>query len=497
MAAIQVLEASLPPSPETIHGETSQSHPNAPALFNPCGLAVSAAGAIYIADTGHHRICVLEDGRLRVLAGSGARGYKDGAGQEAAFAHPCGLVIDSENVLFVADCGNHRIRQVTLEGVVSTVAGNGTAAHRDGQGQSASFFNPCGIAIDLNDVLYVADYSNNSVRAVSKGGVVATLRSNDDDTQLDAPYGIAVHLERTDTGTAARVYVSSYHSNSLATLSPEGRIEILAGCGAARHEDGVGADAAFHAPNGLAINADGELYVADSGNHCVRKVDRDGTVITIAGTGHPGMSSREFNSPCGLCICILPEQGPVLLVTDRSNCCVRLMPLDALPPPRIAPSTLRDDLRRLVDRDDGVEGEIVFEVEGRSLRVSKAVLSVRCCHFRAMFTSGMRESSEGRVRVPHVSYVVFRGLIDYLVTDHLPGTLSTEAVLDLMMLANAYGVQRLEQLCELSLAARLSEQNAAELSRCAELIGACQLKRASAKLLAGGGAAVALPVECR
>lgn len=274
-------------------------------------------------------------------------------------------------------------------------------------------------------------------------------------------------------------------------------MEILAGCGAGRHEDGVGVDAAFNAPNGLAINADGELYVADSGNHCIRKVARDGKVVTIAGTGHPGMSSQEFNSPCGLCICILPEQGPVLLATDRSNCCLRLMPLDSLPPPRIAPSTLRDDLRRLVDREDVVEGEIVFEVEGRSLRVSKAVLSVRCCHFRAMFTSGMRESNESLVRVPHVSYNVFRGLIDYLVTDQLSATLSTEAVLDLMMLANAYGVLRLEQLCELYLSARLSEHNVAELSRCAELIGACQLKRASAKLLEGSGAAASPTVECR
>jgi sugar lactone lactonase YvrE len=168
---VQVLPGTLPPSPESIMAGGC-----GPALFNPCGLAVAANGEVFIADTGHHRLCVLDhSGVLRVLAGCGARGFADGAGLEAAFAHPCGLTIDSEGTLYVADCGNHRIRRVTPDGVVSTVAGNGSAAHRDGQGRAASFYNPCGITVDHRDTLYVADYSNNCVRVVSKGGVVATI----------------------------------------------------------------------------------------------------------------------------------------------------------------------------------------------------------------------------------------------------------------------------------------------------------------------------------
>ena len=95
-SAIEVLEGTLPPSPEAVHLPGCGT-----ALFNPCGLAVGADGHTYIADTGHHRICVLKNGVLSVLAGSGARGCWDGKGTEAMFAHPCGLAISPEGTIFV------------------------------------------------------------------------------------------------------------------------------------------------------------------------------------------------------------------------------------------------------------------------------------------------------------------------------------------------------------------------------------------------------------
>ena len=130
---------------------------------------------------------------------------------------------------------------------MSTLAGSGQPAHRDGHGRHACFYNPCGVAIDYlsNDVLYVADYSNNCVRAVSRSGLVSTL-AKEADTPLDSPYGIAVHVEvlaAPACGTEATVYVSSYHSHSLARISPEGKVSILAGCGAPLHRDGWGSPA--------------------------------------------------------------------------------------------------------------------------------------------------------------------------------------------------------------------------------------------------------------
>lgn len=120
---IGLLEGTLPPTPETIHTASC-----GPALFNPCGITCSLTGTVYIADTGHHRICKLHAGVLTVLAGSGARGYADGAGLDAMFSHPCGLATDTEGNIFVADCGNQRIRQISPEGVVITIAG-GRCAH--------------------------------------------------------------------------------------------------------------------------------------------------------------------------------------------------------------------------------------------------------------------------------------------------------------------------------------------------------------------------------
>lgn len=434
---------------------------------------------------------MLKDGVLSVLAGSGARGCNDGRGTEAMFAHPCGLTVSPEGTVFVADCGNHRIRQISPDGDVTTLAGSGNSGYKDGHGRHACFYNPCGIAIDYisNDVLYVSDYSNNCVRTVSRSGLVSTLARDlpaTAETTLDSPYGIAVHIESLPGGgTENTVFVSSYHSHSLAVISPGGTVTTLAGCGAPRQADGYGASAAFHAPNGLAVDADGVLFVADSGNHCLRRITPDGEVVTIAGDiGCPSLSPSGLNSPCGLCVCHLPGHGPVLLVADRSNSCVRRLPVDALPPPLLAPSTMREDLSSLLDAEcaDFACGEATFQVEGQMLRAPKALLCARCPHFRAMFGSGMRESRAGEViAVPDVSYVTYRALLDYLLSDAISDELGYEPTAELMMLANAYGVCRLEQLCARRLAARLSPDNMREIGHCASLIGEAHLQRAAEK----------------
>ena len=247
---------------------------------------------------------------------------------------------------------------------------------------------------------------------------------------------------------------------------------------------------------GLAVDADDVLYVADSGNHCIRRVTPEGVVSTVAGTGDAGIDGSRLNSPCGVCVCCPPGLGPALLVADRQNSCVRTVAVDVLPPVRVVPSTLRADLRRLLDLDLAgdvdrikVEGEAVFEVQGRRLRASKAVLCVRCEHFRAMFTSGMRECCDASVQIPDVDYTVFRALLDYLLTDELAeAELTVVSVLELMMLANAYGVLRLEQLCEQSVSENLAESNVDDVRSCAQLIGSARLERAAEKFVAANAA---------
>ena len=211
------------------------------ARFNePTGIAMDAAGNLYVADGENHRIRkVTPAGVVSTLAG-GKKGFADGEGSAARFNIPYDIVIDTAGNLYVADGENHRIRKVTPEGVVSTLAGSGSTGcesggFADGEGNSARFHHPCGIAMDAAGNLYVADTYNNRIRKVTPEGVVSTLAGS--------KRGFA---------------------------------------------DGEGSAARFYVPSGIAIDAAGNLYVADEGNHRIRKVTPGGVVSTLAGGGEGG-----------------------------------------------------------------------------------------------------------------------------------------------------------------------------------------------------------------
>ena len=313
------------------------------SLDNPCGLAIFGS-RLYVSDTGQHRICVLEDGNLRVHAGSGQRGSQNGSASEASFAHPCGIAVDEVGNLFVADCGNHTIRMVTPEGVVSTLAGSGESGLKDGLGTGASFANPCGLAIS-NDSdtleLYVTDYSNNAVRKIRRISPdhfqVSTAAVGG---ALDTPYGIA--CGPVGEGGSVLVYVGCHNSSNLVSFSsPGGAPTVFAGCGRPGHVDGKGAAAAFNRPNGVAMDADGAVYVTDSGNHCVRHVTPDGVVCTLQSAhGAPssvivcdvGGRAALDGAACAAGEAVEKEAGGAevrLLVAARADCCVRMLPVAA------------------------------------------------------------------------------------------------------------------------------------------------------------------------
>ena len=316
------------------------------SLDNPCGLAIHGS-RLYVSDTGQHRICVLEDGKLRVHAGSGQRGSQNGSASEASFAHPCGIAVDEVGNLFVADCGNHTIRMVTPQGVVSTLAGSGQSGLKDGIGIDASFANPCGLALS-NDSdtleLYVTDYSNNAVRKIRRISQehfqVSTAAVGG---ALDTPYGIA--CGPVGEGGSVLVYVGCHNSSNLVSFSPGGAPAVFAGCGRPGHVDGKGAAAAFNRPNGVAMGADGAVYVTDSGNHCVRHVTPDGCVCTLQ-SAHGAPSSVivcdvGVGTRCGALSSARGALGGAgekgaggaeraevrLLVAARADCCVRMLPV--------------------------------------------------------------------------------------------------------------------------------------------------------------------------
>lgn len=259
------------------------------------GIAVDERGNVYVAD-GHAIRRISIDRSVTTIAGKvGEWGTRDGAGAIARFNNPQGLAADAAGNVYVADRDNHTIRKITSEGMVSTVAGAaGSAGASDGRGPRARFFRPSGIAVDAAGNLFVADTRNYTIRRVSAAGVVSTLagRAQHDGSRdgsatqarFGFPQGIAVD-------TLGNVYVADTFSHAIRKII-RGSVTTLAGQSsppAMGSADGPGASARFAYPSSLAIDGGGNLYVADSHSLTVRKITPDGTVTTLAGLAdHPG-----------------------------------------------------------------------------------------------------------------------------------------------------------------------------------------------------------------
>lgn len=175
----------------------------------------------------------------------------------------------------MADYFSHSIRRVSADGDVTTIAGDGTPGHKDGVGTAAKFFMPIGIAVDRSGNLYVADEGNNMIRKITAAGVVSTLAGDTAGGFRDAagkaarfisPIGIAVDGD-------GNVYVGDWGNHRIRKISPTGVVTTIAGDGQLGLKDGPAANAHFKYPCGLALSATGTLYIADQGNHCIRKLE--------------------------------------------------------------------------------------------------------------------------------------------------------------------------------------------------------------------------------
>ena len=242
------------------------------AWFGPLhGITTDAAGNLYVADTGSNRIRkVAGETEFSTLAG-GERGFADGQGRAARFAGPFDIVIDTAGTLYAADYGNHRIRKVTRNAEVSTLAGS-ESGFADGQGSAARFNSPIGIAIDAVGNLYVVDLENHRIRKVTPEGEVSTLAGGEQGfadgqgsaAQFYFPFGIAIDA-------AGNLYVADTGNSRIRKVTPEGEVSTLAGSEKG-FSDGQGSAARFNAPTAIAIDAVGNLYVTDRGNSRIRKI---------------------------------------------------------------------------------------------------------------------------------------------------------------------------------------------------------------------------------
>ena len=292
-----------------VAGYSGDGGPAAPfsQLNSPNGISLDAAGALYIADTNNYAIRkVTPDGTITSVVGDGKLGY-GGDGEPAdtgQLAFPYGVATDTAGNLYVADSWNSRIRKVNSGGMLSTYAGNGTAWWGDGgPATSALLYSPWGVVLDGGGNVYIGDALNNRVRRVSTDGVISTVAGtgapgySGDGGQatgagLDAPAGVSVDADD-------NLLIADSDNSRVRKVTPAGIIGTAAGSGAwgDAGELGPATAAQFMIPMGVTTDTAGNFYVADSWGSQIRKVTTDGTISTIAGTGSQGYSGEAARPP--------------------------------------------------------------------------------------------------------------------------------------------------------------------------------------------------------
>jgi len=268
------------------------------------------------------------------FAGSGAMGSANGPKREASFSNLMGVALDESGNVYVADSRNNLIRKISKDGMVTTLAGSGVAGSADGKGDSASFFFPIGIAVDKKGFVYVADTHNSLIRKISPDGVVSTLAgkrqyhtipgTDQAEQRFDNPAGIAVD----ETGNA---YVADWANNLIWKISPNGKMDTIAGNGSRGTKDGKGPSSSFYLPGGIALDSVGNIYVADTYNNMIRKILPGGIVTTFAGKTSKGSANGKgteatFSHPVGITI----DKKGNLYVADTGNNRIRKITPDGM-----------------------------------------------------------------------------------------------------------------------------------------------------------------------
>jgi sugar lactone lactonase YvrE len=312
----------------------------------PWGIAVDSAGNVFVADTSSNIRKITPAGVVTTLAGPPQQsdiGYADGIGASALFYFPRSLATDSAGNVYVADTGNQAIRQITPAGVVTTLAGNAPFdGSANGIGSAASFNNPYGVATDGAGNVYVSDSFNNAIRKITPAGLTTTIAGTSevigsaDATGSEASFNFQSYeqwrgpswsyINGIVSDSVGNIYVADTNNDTIRKITPAGTVSTFAGIvGVSGHGDGIGTNALFNSPTGLAIDSADNLYVADSGNNTIRMITPVGQVSTLAGVAGNGGSYdgpgvvATFSNPQGLAA----DAAGNVYVADSNNYTIR------------------------------------------------------------------------------------------------------------------------------------------------------------------------------
>src|SRR5436190_1922681 len=311
-------------------------------LNAPFGIAVDSAGNFYIAEWINHRVRKVDtSGRITTVAGIGVGGYggDGGPATEAALNSPEGVAVDAAGNIYIADSFNNRIRKVDTSGVITTIAGNGSPQYTgEGVATQVSLNDPSGVAADNSGNLYIADNSSHRIRKLDlSSGIISTIAGTgiggfggDGGPASAAQVFNPTHLA---TDQAGNLYIADYNNHRIRKISAgTGIITTVAGSATPDNHGGYSGDggpatsAQFNNPAGVAIDAAGNLYIADAQNKRVRKVDTSGIVSTIAGggTNGDGCNSETAALKFPIDVALTPD-GTHIYIADYSDNRIRLI----------------------------------------------------------------------------------------------------------------------------------------------------------------------------
>ena len=327
-------------------------------FFGPSGLSADGVGGVYVVDslnntvrriTASGVVTTIAGGEINEITALPTRGYADGTGRSALFSTGFAvtssatgpliaanygaltMALDSQGNLYAADTLNHVIRKISSAGAVTTLAGSpGTSGSVNGVGGNAQFSSPYGVAVDSAGNVYVADAGNNTLRKITPGGSVSTfagrdgsnagnLDGNGADARFNSPSGVTIDR-------AGNVYVADTNNHTIRKISSAGTVTTLAGAaGNKGSSDGIGLKARFNGPTGIAVDSAGTVFVADTVNGTIRRITAAGVVSTIAGlAGSSGAvdgtgNAVRFTTPYGVAI----DSAGNIFIADSGNNTVR------------------------------------------------------------------------------------------------------------------------------------------------------------------------------